>query len=345
MSKQIVNISSLLSFMLLLSGCGQETSLVPLPGNGEQEPVEIRLNASLAEISVEVTRTDATMLMPNGSRIGLYGMRNSGDLPGNNPYIDNWEFVTDADGAMSNPDHAKVYFPAGREQAFLYAYSPYTTSVKVMADGKVGIPVKSDLADNPTESPWNTEPWTHAATDLLYAYDDPIHHYRLPLPDNPLNENAYFIFKHALAKLNILVSTSSATESYQLNSIAVTFSNGQYGYMNLTDGKITPEASSTKTFTVGYDPSQTIISNTTDQAQFSHIVIPPATITDNAIEEIKITANGTEYIVYEATSGPVITLTASMQKTLHIKFNPDNQAHSSLIDWDNDVNQDIDYNR
>ena len=34
MSKQIVNISSLLSFMLLLSGCGQETSLVPLPGNG-----------------------------------------------------------------------------------------------------------------------------------------------------------------------------------------------------------------------------------------------------------------------------------------------------------------------
>lgn len=48
MSKQIVNISSLLSFMLLLSGCGQETSLVPLPGNGEQEPVEIRLNASLA---------------------------------------------------------------------------------------------------------------------------------------------------------------------------------------------------------------------------------------------------------------------------------------------------------
>lgn len=326
MSKRIVNISSLLGFILLLSGCGQETSLTPLPHNGEQESVEIHLNASLAQISVDVTRANTTKLMPDNSSIGLYGTRNADDMPGSSPYIDNWEFVTDAQGIMKSTENAKVYFPAGREQAFLYAYSPYTTSVKVMADGNVGIPVKS-------------------GDDLLYAYDNPtiVRNGSTETEATP-SGTATLAFKHAMAKLNVLVSTS-ATETYSLNAIAITFSNGQSGYMNLSDGKVTSETSSDKTITKSYDPAGTI-SNAADlQAQFSSTVIPPSTVTGNAIQEIRITVDDTEYIVYEAASGPAITLTAGSQKTLRINFNLNNQANASLIDWGSDANQDIDYNK
>lgn len=340
MSKRIVNISSLLSFMLLLSGCGQETSLTPLPDIGEREPVEIHLNASLVQVSVEVTRAGTQFITGiDGMQVGLYGMRNSTDLPGNNPYINNWQFTASGSGALTSPTHAKVYFPAGREQAFLYAYSPYTESIVVTQEGHVRIPVKSGLVES-AEAPWN-----NAATDPLYASDSPtIVRKPADSPDATASGTASFAFHHAMAKLNILVTTSSTVETYLLNGIAVTFTNGQYGYMDLTTGDIAPasDTQAAKVFTETY-PAVSFDASTT-AAQFSHSVIPPAKDTDNAIQKITVNVGGTEYIVYEAETGPAVTLTKGGQKTLRIKFNLNNTGTVSLNDWNANEDQEIESN-
>lgn len=342
MSKRIVNISSLLGFMLLLSGCGQETSLTPLPDIGEREPVEIHLNASLAQISVEVTRANTPFIteITEGMEVGLYGIRNADDQPGNDPYIDNWKFTTNASGELTSPTHAKVYFPAGREQAFLYAYSPHTESINVTKEGYVRIPVKSGLAES-MEAPWN-----NAATDPLYASDNPkIVREPVGSPDATASGTATFALNHAMAKLNILVTTSSTVETYSLNGITVTFTNGQYGYMDLITGDITPasDTQAAKVFTETYDPAVSFDASTT-AAQFSHSVIPPAKDTDNAIQKITVNIGGTEYIVYEAGTGPIVTLTKGGQKTLRIKFNLDNTGTVSLNDWNADEDQEIESN-
>lgn len=339
MSKRIVNISSLLSFMLLLSGCGQETSLTPLPDIGEREPVEIHLSASLVQVSVEVTRAGTQFITGiDGMQVGLYGMRNSTDLPGNTPYIDNWQFTASGSGALTSPTHAKVYFPAGREQAFLYAYSPYTESIVVTQEGHVRIPVKSGLVEGTEAS------WENAATDPLYASDSPtIVREPAGSPDATTSGTASFAFNHAMAKLNILVTTSSTVETYSLNSITVTFTNGQYGYMDLTTGDITPDAQATKVFTETYTPAASFDASTTT-AQFSHSVIPPAKDTDNAIQKITVNVGGTEYIVYEAETGPAITLAKGRQKTLRIKFNLNNTGKVSLNDWNTNGDQEIESN-
>ena len=326
MSKR-VNILYLFSTMLLLllTGCEQEASLTPLP-NGE-EPVEIRLSARVADVSTEITRAGTdfhTSLV--GTTIGLYGLRGVGESFSDSIYMHNRDLEYDSQNASLTSSTSKIYFPTGREKAFLYAYCPYTDApIPLPGNGKkLCIRVKGGMSSDAGYD------WLNVSDDPLYAQaESSIVRKQADETGATPSGNAHFDFIHRMARLKVLVTTQ-ATEEYYLQAINVTFTVHQHGYMDISTGDITTAYAAkevcTETFT-----DVSFRNTTTPQLDYSAFPGKGTIAKIELIVKMGVTAGtGATYTVFEAEPGRDIDLEPGKTTKVTINFNPSANASASL---------------
>lgn len=344
MSKR-VNISYLLStILLLLTGCEQETSLVSSPTDGE-EPVEILLSANVVQVSASIiTRSDflnETSFKDGTKQVGVFGLQAQDGSFTDYPYVNNFALTNNSDGTLSGD--GRIYFPAGygKITAYLYGYYPYTAEAGLIPQGNdILIPVKSGLSGVADTK------WANANTDPLHATAAPT----FERVEGAINERpsipVTLNFRHMMAQLQISVNTETL-DKYRLQEIITTFSKHQHGYMNVRNGEITsanPDSEETCTETF---PDEDFIGAATATAQSIHSALPG----DNAIRkiEVKIKIEGEENgRVYEAfnaaTANKSINLTAGSITAVTINFNPNTTAQATLDDtWNITEEHSFDY--
>ena len=359
MSKQ-VNILYIFSTMLLslLAGCEQEASLTPLPDNGEQEPVEILLSARVAGVSTVVTRagTDFQESLV-GATIGLYGAKGkqTQEVLGEEEsfcdsiYMSNHSLEYDNSNGSLTSSTAKIYFPAGREKAFLYAYCPYTAGAGILSWPKspttdLCIRVKSGMSNQGGE-------WTDAPVDPLHDTATATIERKGPADSGATQPGtAHFDLTHRMAQLQILVMTDDEKEKYTLQAITVKFRTSLHGYMNLRTGDIIPAQVQPETYieTLGEGIPLSTAPASEQTSQFIHSALPGR----NVITAIELTVkmgDATEaanYTVYEAgEANPSIDLESNKKTRVLINFHPKSSASASLDDWSSSEEYPIDYNK
>lgn len=358
------NLSYLFSLtLLLLAGCDKDSSPVPAPDTGA-EPVEIRLQARMTQVSVSVTRAagDSTAFITSLSDIdggiGLYGLRDTlsaedgssatnGAMEGDNAYICNWKLTAspaEDTGTFALTGEGKIYFPAGRETAYLYAYAPYTeTGITVDDEGNASVPVAGGWCE--AEAPNNDPLWAKTVSTIKRATAD-------ETAATP-NGTATFEFTHRMAQLAIhIYHTKTDAAAYLLQAVEVTFFADQHGKLNLRNGSIvsndmldgtTQSAGYTYThlfaqeqaFRKGTGSSDN--GNATDNGYTTLHSALPSSRAEGGVKQIRIKVTetagneGAWYIAYsyDGTATP-IPLQQGKKTTVNIAFNPNTEASATI---------------
>lgn len=318
------NISYLFCVLLLsLTGCEDDTSPT-LPSATEGESVEILLHAAMSQVTTTVTRSDFIdgTAFNDSASIGIFGLKEEGGSFTDSPYIDN-RLYYNHQGSLTG--EGKIYFPAGRDTAYLYAYSPYMADDQLTGEGnELRIRIKGGLSAT-TDSLWK-----EASTDPLRATAIPVTE-RAAIDSEELTPSVTvnMAFSHQLAQLQTTLTATS--EEYLLQELIITFRNHQHGYLNLRDGSITSANESEETCT------ETFADVVFTDGQLSAHSALPAT---DAISKIEVKArltsseDGVVYEAYNAESATnKINLIAGHITKVNISFNPTLKGEAVLNDW------------
>lgn len=269
-----------------LMGCSADDSLVLLPNIPEEEPMEIRLYATtLAQADAVVTR------ISNGSfeaedEIGVCITN----------YYENTLFTLE--GGYFTPNDA-CYFPLNEEEVTISAYYPYSASI---SNGK--LPVKSSISN------MNEGDWANATTDPLWATN--IIQKPIRSTTTTTTANVEMAFQHQLACLQV-----KADDDVTMNSITITFKNGQYGYLTISNGQITsanPDASQAQTWNIEDE------TNTSTGLSINERFLP----NEDAISSISINDNGVNKIIFPNDTTNKISLVSG--KVTKIRISKGNNA-------------------
>lgn len=327
MSKPL-NIALYLACILMLTGCNQDTLLVPTPDNAqEQVPAEIAMSASLIQTEVSPTRSTGFVSSLENQKIGIIGQATYSETDKkayamNLPFTfqDRW-LKADA-SAYPLPEisnRGNLIYPLGAQSLEIVAYIPRSEQVN---EDLPKIAVRSSLV---TEAAY-----LHAATDPLWSQ----------IKVTPDNLSPTFEFTHCMAKLNMYVTTTSPYFNYTIKNIILTLDRKQTGEMDLGTGKCTAENTKSQ-FAVNVAqpallPDQ---SNTphygTAAPQFTHTAVPGSviqeitlTLTDDKQQDITVP-------VYDATHNTQITesqrtLVRGKAKTFVIRYKTENSPATRL---------------
>lgn len=339
MSKR-VNILYFFSTMLLplLIGCEQETSLTPLP-DGE-EPVEIRMSARVVDVSIETTRANTDFHTSlRGSTVGLYGLRGVGASFIDSIYMENRSLEYDSSNGALTSQTSKVYFPTGRDSAFLYAYCPYTAMTE-QQNNDLCIRVKSSM------SAMSDEAWSSIVDPLYAQTKSGIVRKKADETGSTPSGSAHFNFTHRMARLQVLVKTDANTENYRLQKVAITFANHQHGYLNLRTGDITTANTASETYTETFDD---VLNSSIANPQLDYSALPAKGAVTKIVLTIKMdnTADmeGEEYTVFESDGSHSIDLESGKTTKVIINFNPNTNVSASLNNTWETTEVPINYNK
>lgn len=319
--------------LALLTGCDQETTIVPPPCG--EDTVEVNLSASVSTIETTITRNGiitGTELAERES-IGVFGLtEQEGSFAA--PYLNNLEYLyTGPSGALTLNGSAAINYPPGQDKLYLYAYYPYTSAASTDASGNASIPVSGTQTGN------------EVATDYLYTGTATgskalaaAGNYRISLQ-----------LKHAMSilRFNIYTDTPEYTvESHPtLNSISFTTREGQEGTMDIRTGTITSGNSNNRTpVTLDYtQESPGIIAYGTPIIK-DYLLFPYEDANNSAIRTVKLnvsTPDGTtkDIVVFDEADNDVnqkqviVKLKAGYITTINIKYTQSMAAKAGIDTW------------
>lgn len=326
------NISYLFILALLLfASCDKEISPTSPLDNGEK-PVEIRLSTRMAQVSASVTRNENFIedneTLPQEAKLGVYGLRKKDDsFAPTKAHFANVLFTTPAANYgrenISLSSANTIYFPAGTNIAYLYAYYPYVDSPTV-TNGKATIPVRSSLHTIEGDGTLPTDPlYTGSVQATKNKVDE-------STPAQPVEVS--LPLQHAMARLIINIRlTEESQKTCMLQAVTIVFKHEQKGEMSLNDGNITSKAIET-TYNVMTGETQL----TMDGISYDHTVLPAT----DAIAKISITVNGEIFTAYDGSNGS-IRLESAHKRTVNITFNPTLSTKAAMGNWTNDNSNDF----
>lgn len=317
----------------LLTGCNQETTIVPsLSGEGT---VEVSLNASVSTIETTITRSGIITgtVLEERAPVGVFGLTEQG---GSfiEPYLKNLEYLNvGPSGALTIADGSTVNYPPGQDKLYLYAYYPYTAAVSTDGNGNASIPVSATKGSETVTDYLYTGMIT--GSKALAAAGN----YKVSLP-----------LKHALAilRFNIYTNTQEYTvESHPiLNSISFTTREGQDGRMDLATGVITSNNGSNQAavFLDFQTENLGIIANKAPIVK-DYLLFPYENAENSAIRKLTLNVSmpdetgSKEIVVFdeadkdENRNKVIVKLKAGYITTINIKYTQSMAAKAGVSEW------------
>lgn len=319
--------------LALLTGCDQETTIVPPPCG--EDAVEVSLSASVSTIETTITRSGiitGTELAERES-VGVFGLtEQEGSFA--TPYLDNLQYLyTGPSGALTPNGSATVNYPPGQDKLYLYAYYPYTPDALTDAGGNAYIPVTGTQAGN------------EVATDYLYTGAvtgskalAAAGNYRIALQ-----------LKHAMSilRFNIYTDTPEYTaESHPiLNKISFTTREGQEGTMNVRTGVITSNNGNNQTpMTLDYTKERPGIIAYGTPIIKDYLLLPYENADNSAIRKLTLNVSmpdgeAKDIVVFDEADNDVnqkqviVRLKAGYITTINIKYTQSMAAKANIDTW------------